>query len=103
MGGFGLGRPTGSGRHKVEACRSIDANRLHRAGCLRAGWMGSLQWTRDGEKIASIKPRAEHDRLHLTYRVRRSRHHGPVRPCTLSRRACRAPFAPAGMERSNDD
>jgi len=32
--------------------------------------MCSLQWMRDGETVASIKLRAEHDRLHLTYRVR---------------------------------
>jgi hypothetical protein len=70
MGGFGSGRPSGSGRDKVEACRSIDVNRLHREGCLRAGWGGGWQWTRDGEKVASINLRAEHDLLHLTYRVR---------------------------------
>ncbi len=29
MGGFGSGRPSGSGRDTVEACRSIDVNRLH--------------------------------------------------------------------------
>lgn len=70
MGGFGSGRPSGSGRDTVEACRSIDVNRLHRAGCLHAGWRGGWQWTRDGEKVASIDLRTEHDRLHLTYRVR---------------------------------
>ena len=70
MGGFGSGRPSGSGRGTVETCRSIDVNRLHREGCLRAGWMGDWQWTRDGEKVASINLRAEHDRLHLTYRLR---------------------------------
>ncbi len=70
MGGFGSGRPGGSGRGTVEACRSIDVNRLHREGCLRAGWMGGWQWTRDGEKFASINLRADEDRLHLTYRVR---------------------------------
>jgi hypothetical protein len=70
MGGFGSGRPSGSGRGTVEACRSIDVSRLHREGCLRAGWMGGWQWTRDGEKVASISLRAEHDKVHLTYRVR---------------------------------
>ena len=70
MGGFGSGRPTGSGRAKVEACRSIDANRLHREGCLKPGRICSMQWKRDGETVASINLRAEHDRLHLTYRVR---------------------------------
>jgi hypothetical protein len=70
MGGFGSGRPTGSGRAKVEACRSIDANRLHRQGCLRAGSMASCQWSRDGDKVTPTNMRAEHDRLHLNYRVR---------------------------------
>jgi len=70
MGGFGSGRPSGSGRGTVEACRSIDVNRLHREGCLRAGWMGGWQWTRDGEKVAAINLRAENERLHLSYRVR---------------------------------
>ncbi len=32
MGGFGSGRPSGSGRDTVEACRSIDVNGLHRDG-----------------------------------------------------------------------
>ena len=54
----------------MESCRSIDVNRLHKAGCLRAGWWGGWQWTRDGEKVASINLRAEADRLHLSYRVR---------------------------------
>ena len=70
MGGFGSGRRSGSGRGTVEACRSLDVNRLHRAGCLHAGSMGGWQWTCDGEKVASINLRAEADRLHLTYRVR---------------------------------
>ena len=70
MGGFGSGRPSGSGRGTVEDCRLIDVNRLHKTGCLRAGWVGGCQWTRDGEKVASINLRAETDRLHLSYRVR---------------------------------
>ena len=70
MGGFGSGRPSGSGRTKVETCRSIDVNRLHKLGCLRADWTGGLQWTRDGDQVASINLRAEADWLHLSYRVR---------------------------------
>jgi hypothetical protein len=54
----------------VESCRSIDVNQLHKAGCLMPGWSGSWQWTRDGEKVASIHLRVEADRLHLSYRVR---------------------------------
>jgi hypothetical protein len=70
MGGFGSGRPSGSGRDKVEACRSIDVNQLHKMGCLRAGWAGGWQWTRDGNRVAWINLRSESGRLHLSYRVR---------------------------------
>ena len=70
MGGLGSGRPSGSGRSTVEACRSIDVNRLHKAGCLGPGWCGAWQWKREGENVASINLRAEADRLHLSYRVR---------------------------------
>lgn len=70
MGGIGSGRPSGLGCDTVESCRSIDVNRLHREGCLRPGWCGGWQWSRDGERVASINLRAEEDRLHLTYRVR---------------------------------
>ena len=70
MGGFGSGRPSGTGRDKVEACRSIDVNRLHKKGCLRDGCAGGWQWVSDGERDASINLRAEVDRLHLSYRVR---------------------------------
>src|SRR5271166_2501207 len=69
MGGFGSGRPSGSGRAKAESCRSLDVNRLHREGCLRFGWSGIWQWTRDGERVAWIGLGAEFDRLRLTYRV----------------------------------
>jgi hypothetical protein len=70
MGGCGSGRSSGSGRDKVEACRSIDVNHLQRTGCLRPGWSGGWQWTRDGERVAWISMRSDPDRLHLSYRVR---------------------------------
>jgi hypothetical protein len=70
MGGVGSGRPSGSGRDTVEACRSIDVNRLHKMGCLRDGWAGGWRWTNEGEKVASINLRAEADRLQLSYGVR---------------------------------
>ncbi len=70
MGGIGSGRPSGLGRDTVETSRAIDVNRLHREGCLRPGWSGGWQWSRDGEKVASINLRAEDERLHLSYRVR---------------------------------
>ena len=52
MGGFGSGRR--DGRPTVEGCRSLDVNRLHREECLRPGWVGGWQWTRDGERVAWI-------------------------------------------------
>jgi hypothetical protein len=70
MGVLGSGRPSGAGRDKVEACRSIDINRLHKTGCLGPGWSGGWQWTRDGERVAWINLRAEMDRVHLSYRWR---------------------------------
>ena len=70
MGGFGSGRPAGLGRDKVESSRSIDVNQLHREGCLRPGWWGEWQWTREGKKVAFINMHAEEDWLNLTYRVR---------------------------------
>lgn len=54
----------------MEACHSIDVNRLHRAGCLSAGWWGGWRWTLDGEEVASIALRVDADQLHLSYRVR---------------------------------
>ena len=68
MGGFGSGRPN-SGRITAEGCRSIDVNRLHKTGCLRAGWFGGWEWSGDEKKVASINLRAETDQLHLSYRV----------------------------------
>jgi hypothetical protein len=70
MGGFGSGRPSGYGRDTVESNLSIDVNRPHRAGYLRAGAVGTWRWTHDGERVASIYVRAEQERLRLTYRVR---------------------------------
>lgn len=70
MGGVGSGRPSGSGRATVEACRTLDVNRLHREGCLKVGWWGVWQWMCDGQKTASIDLRTESDRLRLAYRVR---------------------------------
>jgi hypothetical protein len=69
MGGFGSGRPSGTGRTRAEACCSIDVNRLHKIGCLRAGWSAGLQWTSGGEELTSIKLRAEADRLLVSYRI----------------------------------
>ena len=60
MGGFGSGRPCGSGRAKVEGCRSLDVNRLPREGCVRSG-IGLA---------TGIGPAMGSDRVNLAYRVR---------------------------------
>lgn len=67
MGGYGSGRP---GWHqKAEHLRSIDVNRLNKAGHLRPGNVGGWQWTCDGEKVASIGTRGEHGQLRLIFRT----------------------------------
>lgn len=65
MGGYGSGRP--GGKPKAEHFYSIDVNRLYRAGHLEPGHAGGWQWTRDGEKVASIGTRHEAGRLMLVY------------------------------------
>ena len=77
MGGFGSGRPSGSGGGKVEDCLSINVNRLHKAGCLRPGCAGGWHWRRDGERVASIQFSQDGDCLLLSYRV--SQHNGDWR------------------------
>lgn len=67
MGGYGSGRP---GWHtKAEHCRSLDVNRLRRAGALSPGYWGGWEWKRDGEVVASIGLRASATALHLNYRM----------------------------------
>src|SRR4051794_40044772 len=70
MGGLGSGRR--AGRATVASARSLDVNKLHRAGCVAAEWSGGWAWTQDGERVAWIQLRAEPDHLHLNYRVRAS-------------------------------
>lgn len=43
QGGFGSGQPSGSARDKVEYSRSIEVNKLHKAGCLDPGWTRGWQ------------------------------------------------------------
>ena len=68
MGGYGSGRP--SYKQKAERCRSLDVNRMHREGCLNAGFSGNLSWSRDGEVISQIGFRTEESRVILDYRIK---------------------------------
>lgn len=68
MGGYGSGRT--SYKRKAEECRSIDVNRLHREGRLRAGRRGSWAWSRNGEDLGAITMLASEGALTLDYRVR---------------------------------
>jgi hypothetical protein len=71
MGGSGSTRwGWTSTKNTVEGNHPLDINRLNRAGCLRPGYYGGWQWTRDGEQIASIRFRRDRDRLVLSYRIR---------------------------------
>ena len=57
MGGYGSGRTGRKG--KAESYRSLDVNRLNKAGCLQPGYRGGWEWRADGEQVASIGLRAD--------------------------------------------
>jgi hypothetical protein len=72
MGGFGSTRWASTNTSgTVEGERSLDINRLNRAGCLRPGYRGGWEWKRDSERVAGIVLRTTVDQLTLSYRVRR--------------------------------
>ncbi len=61
MGGSGSGRRTFS--DTVEDCRCLDVNWMMREGYIKAGWhrTGSVYWSRNGERVASIGYEARMD------------------------------------------
>jgi hypothetical protein len=72
MGGFGSTRWGWiSTKETVEGNRSLDINRLNRAGYLGPGRWGGWEWKRDGERVAWIQFRRDGDALVLSYRLRR--------------------------------
>jgi hypothetical protein len=72
MGGFGSTRWGWiNTKDTVESNRSLDINRLNRAGCLQAGCSGGWEWKGDGERVAWIRFRRDTNALVLSYRVRR--------------------------------
>lgn len=71
MGGRGSGNHWRYGtRSTTDEMRSIDVRRWAREGMLRPGYWGGWRWLRDGQQVASIRMRAEADRVILTYRHR---------------------------------
>lgn len=70
MGGCGSGGWQ-SGKNTTSDYRSLDVRRLQRDGLLKPGKAFSWEWSRNGEKVASIQVRTEADRLILNYRHRR--------------------------------
>jgi hypothetical protein len=72
LGSFGSTRWASVGtKDMVEGNRSLDINRLNRAGCLRPGYCVGWEWTRDGERVASLQLRHDGNRLILSYRIQR--------------------------------
>lgn len=71
MGGFGSGRIARRARQVAEHLKSLDVNRLNRAGCLGEGYAGGWEWRRDGETIGSIGMKMQAGCLILDYRIRR--------------------------------
>jgi len=71
MGGRGSGRLfRWDAKRTTAGLRSIDIRKLKKWGSLQPGREGSLSWSRNGEKIASIGYRIEESRMILNYRHR---------------------------------
>ena len=68
MGGMNSGRRDQGGKKTTEDCRSLDVRQFQRDGLLDNGKSFGWNWTRNGEKMASIQIRAEIGRLILEYR-----------------------------------
>lgn len=66
MGGYGSGPQRG--KKTTSACYQLDVRYLHRAGLLTQGRDFSLNWSRNGEHVASIQAQAEGDQVILGYR-----------------------------------
>jgi hypothetical protein len=66
MGGPGSGNHGRCGaKSTTDDYRTLDVRLCARAGVLRHGYRGGWQWSRDGETVASIRMRTEHDRVIL--------------------------------------
>jgi hypothetical protein len=70
MGGFGSGRKFGA--NVTEDYRQIDIRRWQREGLLVPDSYINWQWSRNGEKVASIAAKVETGQLRLIYNYRAS-------------------------------
>jgi hypothetical protein len=68
MGGYSSGRR--GGKRITNDMLALDIRKIQRAGRLTPGQSFGWQWTRGGEKIASITMHSAADRVTLTYRNR---------------------------------
>jgi hypothetical protein len=70
MGGMGSGRRNQGGKATTSGSYPLDVRYLQRAGLLTPGRGISLNWSRNGEQVASIQARPEDDRVTLSYRYK---------------------------------
>lgn len=70
MGGMNSGRWDQGGKDTTDDYRALDVRRWQRDGLLTPGHFFGWNWTRNGEKMASIQVRTEADRVTLIYRHR---------------------------------
>lgn len=68
MGGFGSGRR--GGKDTTGDMRALDVRKMQRDGLLKSGQSFAWNWTRNGEKFASINMRVDFDSVVLDYRAR---------------------------------
>ena len=68
MGGIGSGRRPGFPT-TLDDLRAVDLRYLRRHGLVRAGYSGSLRWSRGGRETGSIGLRCSGDAITLSYRA----------------------------------
>jgi hypothetical protein len=66
MGGFGSGRRWG--KETTSDMRPLDIRKLQRDGLLTPGQSITLNWSRNGEQVATIQARTEAEHVTLIYR-----------------------------------
>jgi len=70
MGGMGSGRRYQGGKATTSGSYPLDVRYLQRAGLMTPGRGIRLNWSRNGEQVASIQARPGEDRVTLSYRYK---------------------------------